>query len=99
MIFNSNGIGYIILPNKEKDKFKWELVDFSLIFNGIEKNNCFEFGSYYCINKEKGDRQELILSKDINITNIELKKIMQKDGSIIYEVYDDAYVYKLRKIR
>lgn len=96
--FNSNGKGFIILSNNKKAVFEWELNDFLLKLNFNEANSYFGFSSCYCIYIEKGDKKELILSTDIDITKIELKEFLQNDGSIIYEVYNNASVLKLRKI-
>lgn len=96
--FNSNGKGFIILSNKKKATFEWELKDFSLKLNFNEADSYFGFSYCYCIYIERGDEKELILSTDIDITKIELKEFLQKDGSIIYEVYDNDSVLKLRKI-
>lgn len=95
--FNSNGLGYVILPDNENIKFEWELTDFSLVFNWIDDDNCFGFNSCYCLFIEKGEEIELILSQDIEIIDIKLKEFKKDDGSIIYEVYDNKKVYKLRK--
>ncbi|MBP1645072.1 MAG: hypothetical protein H6Q16_647 [Bacteroidetes bacterium] len=92
--FNSNGKGFIILSNKKKAAFEC----FSLRLNFNEADSYFGFSSCYCIYIERGDEKELILSTDIDITKIELKEFLQKDGSIIYEVYNNASVLKLRKI-